>query len=428
MPNSKGVVDPTARDKYLLQVTAGPSYDPGTHHQVNVNSREATKIDSDHVTAYLHVRIKDYHGLPPTAPSTSPYFSHKNHTADRYSIAYSFIPKRNLPGSDMVMGFDYSHSVRHQLPPGTKYAMKIATSMLDPGLYSDPYSDEPYLYGPALSSWFAFSVGELVSETGAAEQLRRLESRDSGVVTEGATAPSAAQIRSQHDIPGAWKKRRKHFLSPDALRGFTFEQGRMYHADFFNPHLDFANFALVLPGFRIGVAKYVDEKTHHLRYVLKNRETGEVLLCVFFRLLFGAEMERALREAEGKGEGAAGVMDGAGDRERKEEMASSSDAPQSKPEPEHVMRNTVVDEEEEQEQNQSMTSSVTDAAASLANSIYAVYAALGFTNSSSSSSESGSEDKDDASQSTHDDLHAQIDQMDDAAVERFLQAKNASTA
>ncbi|CBX96214.1 hypothetical protein LEMA_P111330.1 [Plenodomus lingam JN3] len=116
---------PTARDKYLLEVTAGPSYNPSTHTQVPVNSTHPTLIESDLLTAHLHIRIRDYHGLPPTSPPTCPYFHHPAHTSDRYSISYSFIPKQPIPGSQLVMGFDYGHSVKHQLPPGTKTALKI---------------------------------------------------------------------------------------------------------------------------------------------------------------------------------------------------------------------------------------------------------------------------------------------------------------
>lgn len=193
------------------------------------------------------------------------------------------------------MGFDFSHPVRDRLPPGTKTAVKIATTVLDPGLYADPYSDEPYLYGPALSSFFAFRIGGMMEEESIEEQLKRLG--EEGVVEEGASF-SGESIRSGQEIPGSWKARRKFFLDQSQLEKFTFEKGRMYHADFFNPYLDFSTFSLRLPGFSISVAKYVDEKTHHLRFVLKSRESGDVLFVVFFKLLFGKELEGTLRNSE----------------------------------------------------------------------------------------------------------------------------------
>ncbi|OSS47052.1 hypothetical protein B5807_09929 [Epicoccum nigrum] len=294
---SEAIVDPAARDKYLLQVTAGPSYDPASHSQVSVNSSEVHKIDNDLATSYLRVRIKGYNGLPKGAPENSSYFSHPLHTSDRYSVAWSFIPKRDISGRELVMGFDFDHPVRDRLPPGTKTAVKIATTVLDPGLYADPFSDEPYLYGPMLSSCFTLRIGGRDEEEAIDEQLKRLDEENDGVVEEGA-ALSGDSIRSTHSIPESWKARRKFFLDESQLESFMFEKGRLYHADFFNPHLDFSNFSLRLPGFSISVAKYVDEKTHHLRFVLKSRASGEVVFVVFFKLLFGQELENILKKGE----------------------------------------------------------------------------------------------------------------------------------
>jgi hypothetical protein len=93
------VVDVTARDKYRLQVTAGPSYDTSTHTEVAVNSGQAHLIENDLMSCWLNVRVKDYNGLPHNSPVTSDYFQHPLHTSDRYSIGFSFVPKRNIKGS-----------------------------------------------------------------------------------------------------------------------------------------------------------------------------------------------------------------------------------------------------------------------------------------------------------------------------------------
>lgn len=45
------------------------------------------------------------------------------------------------------------------------------------------------------------------------------------------------------------------------------------------------DFSLRLPGFSLQVVKYIDEKNHELRYVLKNRKTGEVYFVVLFTLI-----------------------------------------------------------------------------------------------------------------------------------------------
>jgi hypothetical protein len=295
--SESGVVDPAARDKYRLQVTAGPSYDTSTHKEVAVNSGQAHLIENDLMSCWLNVRIKDYNGLPPNSPETSDYFQHPLHTSDRYSIGFSFVPKRDIKGSDLVTGFDFDHSIKDRLPPGFRYAMKIVTTILDPGIYSDPYSDKPYLYGPALSSFFAFRIGEHTSDVSAEKQLASHESGAKGVIEEGADG-SGQRIRADYEIPAKTSKRRKNFLDEKKLENFTFEAGRMYQADFFNPYLDFANFALRIPGFSISVVRYIDDKTHQLRYVLKDRSTDEVLFVVIFTLLFGQKLEATLGGAE----------------------------------------------------------------------------------------------------------------------------------
>lgn len=62
-----------------------------------------------------------------------------------------------------------------------------------------------------------------------------------------------------------------------------------------------AEFALKLPGFSLGVLRYIDDKTHTLRWVFKNRVTGDVYLVVMFNLLFGEELDEALRAEEAEG-------------------------------------------------------------------------------------------------------------------------------
>lgn len=446
---SGGVVDPAARDKYLLQgrfylysdegsiltrpiVTAGPTYNPSTHTQVAVNSSELHKVDNDLATTYLRVRIKDYHGLPKDAPENCSYFDHPLHSSDRYSVAWSFIPKRDIAGTDLVMGFDFNHPVRDRLPPGTKTAVKIATTVLDPGLYADPFSDEPYLYGPMLSSCFTLRVGGKVDEEGVEEQMKQLDGENNGVVEEGASL-SGDSVRKHQTIPSAWKSRRKFFLDQSQLEKFTFEKGRLYHADFFNPHLDFSNFSLRLPGFSVSVAKYVDEKTHHLRFVLKNRATDEVVFVVFFKLLFGEELEKTLnKEERGQDEsdgfqrqeasvasrpqpsqGTMTEVEQSRRRSTQREILGGSEAP-SFEEPSGFRAPESYTRDDEGDSTFNAATNV------LAQSISAAFGAMGFGNASDSDSGSNS----DAPPKIH---GKPLDELDDNAFERHLRDRHDST-
>lgn len=45
-------------DKYLLQVTAGPTYDYTKHEVVAVNSSKPTLVESENISVKLNVRIQ----------------------------------------------------------------------------------------------------------------------------------------------------------------------------------------------------------------------------------------------------------------------------------------------------------------------------------------------------------------------------------
>ncbi|KAF1995349.1 DUF1769-domain-containing protein [Amniculicola lignicola CBS 123094] len=420
--SESGVVDPASRDKYLLQVTAGSSYDTSTHDPVSVNGSEPLVIENDLITCYLKVRIRDYNGLPRGSPSTCSYFDHPTHKSDRYSIEFSFIPKKDIKGEELVFGFDFDHSVKDRLPPGFKYAMKIVTTVLDPGIYADPYSDNPYLYGPALSSFFAFRIGEHTSATTAEIQFA---SNATGVIEEGAHG-SGSDIRSQQNIPPKGNKRRKHFLYPAALEDFTFEAGRLYQADFFNPYLDFANFSLRIPGFSISVVKYIDDKTHQLRFVMKNRKTEEIYFVLVFTLLFGQKLDETLKKE-----------DKAGSEPEKTKTTSAGMGRTQTPSLPRGRSETPVKDGKltPSTLNQSRSPSASTSGSedeeratvsrTLASSIYSSFAMLGFgrTASSSEASTPSSSEPVTPERETGKSLDRRVDDMGNSRVEDYLRSK-----
>lgn len=286
-------------DKYRLYVTAGPSYDTSTHKPVHVNTDTPTSIENDFLRAKIKVRIRGFRGLPSSCPSSSPYFDDPLHEKDQYSVAFSFVPKKNLPSEKVVWGNDFDHPVRDRLPPGFNTAFKIVKDFIDPGLECDAYADQPWLYGPALSCWFGFRVGGEIE--GDLPEAKEAED----VLHEGADG-SGQEVRDKNHIPDNNEKRRKHFLTAANRAAFAFEKDRLYHADFYNPYLDFGHFALKLPGFSLKVVKYIDDKSHTLRYVFKNRETGDVYLCVNFNLLWGEQLKKALEGDQGQLQALAG--------------------------------------------------------------------------------------------------------------------------
>lgn len=303
-------------EKYRLVVTAGPSYDRSQHQVVGVNTGEAITIENEFIRAKVKVRIRGYRGLPSRCPPHSPYFDDPWHAKDQYSVAFSFVPKQDLPSLYTVWGNDFDHPVRDRLPPGFNTAFRIVKEFIDPGLSCDAYADEPWLYGPSLSCWFAFRLGEKVEE-GADFP----EPGEQDITREGADGSGQTE-RENYGLPENNEKRRKFFLDPKNREKFVFQKGRCYQADFFNPYLDFGNCALKLPGFSLNVIKYIDNKSHCLRYVFKNRETEDVYLNVNLSLLWDQDLRDAM-QAEKAGDHALCACIG-GDPRTPEELSRAS--------------------------------------------------------------------------------------------------------
>ncbi|KAI0150090.1 DUF1769-domain-containing protein [Hypoxylon sp. NC0597] len=317
-------------EKYIIRVTAGPDYDLDQHVVVPVNSHEPVKIGSDLIDAELNVRVQNYHGLPRNSPITSPYFSLEPHATnkDQYSIAIRFTPKKpsrnsrskasstdpsrsssssrrsenpsssgsstpitsedsdeelvnGISGEDLQFGNDFDHPIRDRLPPGFSYAMNIVKWWIDPGLDGDAYADQPYLYGPALSSFNAIHVGqgEINPERG-------------GLWFEEGGDENGLKEREDLGAPVTAKDRMKWALKPSNKNRWIFQYGKTYCLDFFNPYLDFNEFSLRLPGFTLPIMKYWDgqslrskpKRSHTLRYVLRNRSTNDTYLVIMFTL------------------------------------------------------------------------------------------------------------------------------------------------
>lgn len=58
------------------------------------------------------------------------------------------------------------------------------------------------------------------------------------------------------------------------------------------------DFTLRLPGFSVDVSKYIDKKNHELRYVLKNKATGDIYFVLLFTLLLNQQQAETEDEPE----------------------------------------------------------------------------------------------------------------------------------
>lgn len=179
------------------------------------------------------LKSQNYRGLPRSSPSTSPYFTTPPHdyNKDQYSISFSFTPTTPINGNDLVFGNDFDHPIRDRLPPGFGTAMKIVKWGIDPGLDGDVYAEKPYLYGPVGSSVNMLNVGK-------AGKGGRINDEYGIEVEEGAEG-DGEKFRKDAGIPDSEAARKKWFLNEGHRKGFTWDKGRQFTADFFNAYLDF---------------------------------------------------------------------------------------------------------------------------------------------------------------------------------------------
>ncbi|EXK43131.1 hypothetical protein FOMG_05797 [Fusarium oxysporum f. sp. melonis 26406] len=267
-------------ENYVLRITAGPDYDQSQQVEVPVNTAKPVTIKSDRADIELNVRVNDYKGLPRNSPTTSPYFSTEPHAynRDQYSISFRFTPKKpssdegdGIKATDLQFGNDFDHPIRDRLPPGFNTAMSIVRWWIDPGLDGDAYADKPFLYGPALSSFNTIHVGK-----------GEFDEEKGGLWFEEGGDEDGLEAREEVGAPLTSKARMKWALRADAKEKWVFEYDQTYGFDFFNPYLNFSDLALNLPGFQLPIMKYWDGQG--LRYVLRNKETGEPYLVILFSL------------------------------------------------------------------------------------------------------------------------------------------------
>lgn len=151
------------------------------------------------------------------------------------------MPKHDIAGDKLVFGNDFEHPIRDRLPPLFDKAFGMVKWWIDPGLDGDVYGDEPYLYGALLSSINVLRIGEKKERADAASGAD--EGEEAVVFSEGGEG-TGEQVRKEHNMPAGASQRQKHFLTEAHRKKFTFEAGREYKCDFFNPYLDFNEFAL----------------------------------------------------------------------------------------------------------------------------------------------------------------------------------------
>ena len=107
---------------------------------------------------------------------------------------------------------------------------------IDPGLDGDVYSDKPHLYGPLLSSINVLRVGDKAEKKGEGWEIPSHAHEDG--IEEGGDG-EGVRWREEKGAPTSDKERKKWALDAKHREGWSWDEGRVYRGDFFNPYLDF---------------------------------------------------------------------------------------------------------------------------------------------------------------------------------------------
>ncbi|PUU77842.1 hypothetical protein B9Z19DRAFT_897354, partial [Tuber borchii] len=170
-----------------------------------------------------------------------------------------------------------------------------AARWIDPSLDADVYADEPWIYGPALASMSTISTS-----SSSSSDSKKKQSEGGGEEKEEKEEEEAGGLVEDNGLGLTAKARRKHFLTEAKRKEWVFEAGKEYKMEFSGPWLDFGEFRVVLPGFRVDILKYWDGQP--LRFVLRNKESGEDYLVVEFELVDGEEGEGSDGRSTSSGE------------------------------------------------------------------------------------------------------------------------------
>lgn len=240
-----------------LRVLAGPSIRELERVPVN-NDAHPMLLDTPDIAARLCVRIRDFAGIPnPGSSHHSPYFATNS---DLYSIQLQARFKRTWPANDIVFGNEFERKIN--LPPGSSIALKFV-QWFDPGLEADIFGDQPWAYSPLVVTMNTIKVEDQASQRQEQEaktddiDLPPWPSPNGERITE--SWPSSICPSTEKAIFTKPSERRSYFSLRPNLQNFEISPNHVYNLDFFNPYIDFNNYALKLPvGFAISVLKYWD--------------------------------------------------------------------------------------------------------------------------------------------------------------------------
>ncbi|MCO5565304.1 hypothetical protein L7F22_018977 [Adiantum nelumboides] len=147
-----------------LRVSAGPSVDKLSLIRVNDEDHPLT-IKTDDFVGRLTVRIQGFTGIRPGANDEDEaasdvethYFEHSYAKGCTWSIQVQGKFKEEISVDNLMYGNQFDKPIRDRLPWGTSVALR-AINIIDPNLQHDLYADQPWAFGPLVTSMTRVNV------------------------------------------------------------------------------------------------------------------------------------------------------------------------------------------------------------------------------------------------------------------------------
>jgi len=170
--------------------------------------------------------------------------------------------KERVAVSDVIAGHEFSRAVR--VPRHSALIIALLRKIM-PAMEINVGGEKPYLHAP------------LVAEAKAI-RVRRPE-EDMGPAATGGRA-WAPDDSEDNALLGGWfaegqrsaGERRRHFCRPSNMKGLFFEPDLEYEFDMYQHQVDMTKYDLLLPGFRLDLARILDGQPAQTMAKLASRD------------------------------------------------------------------------------------------------------------------------------------------------------------
>jgi hypothetical protein len=272
-------------------------------------------IDSDVFQGRATVRIQGFTGVRPSAEGgegndedaaglETHYFEHGHAKGCTWSVQVQGRFKKTVCVDDVEYGNQFERPIKDKLPWGTSVALR-AINIIDPTLRHDIYSDQPWAFGPLITSMTRVNVHRLDKQADSSDTStwpafpkgtsdEDYVQDDTSALLRDPTDPTNIRkeiedegladfstLNQLSDKQSAHTNRARFWSNSSTRQAVSFEPTDIVSLAFDNAFIDFNTLRAVLPytgGMGFDLQHYWDGQP--VRYFCKDASTGTVFFVV----------------------------------------------------------------------------------------------------------------------------------------------------